>query len=302
MGLMAKLSKDLRGEVRCNEPMERHTSLKVGGLADYLVIPADREELQRLLLVLIAENVPWIILGGGYNLLVRDGGYRGVVIHLARLNSIRSLPDNRLEAEAGVLNRDLVRFCREHGVTGLEFLIGIPGTIGGALAVNAGAHGKAVMEMVDNLTILDHGKVDDLPVTDLNYGYRYLELAPRQVIVSARFQLDQGVTEMIDRKLNEYLAHRREKQQVNYPSAGSFFKNPPGGQAWRLIEAAGLRGYQIGGAQVAEAHCNFLVNRGTATATDFLALARLIKDKVFAESGIMLEEEVRIVGEELQQQ
>ncbi|GFE57537.1 UDP-N-acetylmuramate dehydrogenase [Geobacter sp. AOG1] len=296
-GLASLLRERLRGQVLENELLARHTSLKVGGTADIFAVPADRDDLQALLAILSERKTPYLLIGGGYNLLVRDGGIRGVVISLARLTALEPLPGNRLDVEAGVTNRQLVSFCRERGLAGAEFLAGIPGTVGGALAMNAGAHGGAILELVVSLTTLCQGKVVTRGRTDLNYGYRHLELAPGEIILGAMLQLATGDPAALAERMDGYLAHRRQHQNVGFPNAGSFFKNPPGEQAWRLIEQAGLRGYRVGGAQVSEVHTNFLVNTGGATAADFLELARIIKVRVKEQCGVELAEEVRIVGQ-----
>jgi UDP-N-acetylmuramate dehydrogenase len=292
------ITRGIRGEALEKEPLSRHTSLKVGGPADLFVIPADRDDLVQLIDNLHTAQVPFLVIGGGYNLLVRDKGFRGVVISLSRLATVTVTADGVVIAGAGATNGALVRFCSDQGLTGLEFLAGIPGTVGGSLAVNAGAHGEAFLDRVAQLETLRDGGVTSTPRDALRYGYRYLELYPGEIVVGATFRLGRGEAARIEERIEGFLAHRRQAQRVNFPNAGSFFKNPPGEQAWRLIDAAGMRGERVGGAQVAEAHTNFLVNRGGATAADFLELAALVKERVFATSGIRLEEEVRIVGEE----
>jgi UDP-N-acetylmuramate dehydrogenase len=244
----------------------------------------------------IETGLPYLVVGGGYNLLVRDGGFRGVVISPGRLSGMETLPGSRLRAEAGVTNQMLVGIARKEQLSGLEFLSGIPGTVGGALSMNAGAHGRSVLELVESLTTLQEGKVTVTLKEKLRYGYRRLELKPGEIVLAAVFSLAAGNVGEIEGRIAACLDQRRSNQQVGYPNAGSFFKNPEGRQAWRLIDEAGLRGYRIGGAQVSEVHSNFLVNRGGATAADFLELAEVIKEKVREQSGIDLEEEVRIVG------
>jgi len=296
----------IKGELLFDEPLSRHTSLRVGGAADCLATPTDLSDLRALVSLLVEHGIPYMVLGGGYNLLVKDGGFRGVVISLLHFRRLERLPGNRLLVEAGILIRQLLDFCREEGLTGLEFLSWIPGTVGGALSMNAGAHGEAILERLKSLTTIKGGTGTGTvtgTVTlrrrgELSFGYRYLAIDPGEIVLSATFSLSGGSGAQIERRIEEFLAHRRSAQQVGFPSAGSFFRNPPGNAAWRLIDAAGLRGKRIGGAQVSEVHANFLVNRGGATAADFLALARFVKERVKANSGIELEEEVRIVGED----
>jgi UDP-N-acetylmuramate dehydrogenase len=288
----------IRGEVLFDEPLARHTSLKVGGAADIFAVPADLDDLRSLLRLIAETGAACLVIGGGYNLLVRDGGFRGVTISLRDLRRLDELPGNRVKAEAGVINGALVRFAEERCLAGLEFLIGIPGTLGGALSMNAGAHGEAVLDRLETLFTLSDGEVRTMTHDELDYGYRYLSLRPGEIVVGATFRLDRGSAAEIEARIEGFLAHRRNAQRVSHPSAGSFFKNPEGAQAWRLIDGSGLRGHRIGGAQVSEIHTNFLVNRGGATAKDFLELAALVKEKVKKQSGIELEEEVKIVGED----
>ena len=288
----------MKGEVLFDEPLARHTSLKVGGPADVFAIPADLDDLQLLLRVIAEAGAPYLVIGGGYNLLVRDGGFRGVAVSLRNLRGQDELLGNRVHAEAGVTNGAFVRFAEERRLTGMEFLIGIPGTLGGALSMNAGAHGEAVLDRLESLVTLRDGELRTMVRDELDFGYRYLSLVPGEIIVGATFLLATGSAAEIEARIEGFLAHRRNAQRVSHPNAGSFFKNPEGMQAWRLIDGAGLRGHRIGGAQVSEVHTNFLVNRGGAMAKDLLKLAALVKDKVKKQSGITLEEEVRIVGED----
>jgi UDP-N-acetylmuramate dehydrogenase len=287
-----------RGEIRLNEPLALHTSLKVGGPADIFAVPADLEDLKWLLADLAVNRLPFLVIGGGYNLLVKNGGFRGAVISLAGFNRLERILENFVTAGAGVTNGALVRFAGKTGLGGLEFLIGIPGTVGGALSMNAGAHGEAILERLANLTTLDRGMIISRRREELEFGYRFLRLLPDEIILEAVFRLEERDRAEVAERIERFLTHRRTTQRVSYPNAGSFFKNPAGEQAWKLIEAAGLRGFRVGGAQVSEVHTNFLVNRGKATASDFLELAGLVKERVKADSGIELAEEVRIVGED----
>ena len=296
-GFVDLLAEKVRGMVLRQEPLARHTSLKVGGPADWFISPADVEDLRSLLVLLSDCGIPYLVIGGGYNLLVRDGGFRGAVISLERLDCLQLSEDGLLHADSGVAIRALVDFALEKEIAGLEFLVGIPGRLGGALAMNAGAGGQTITDSLSSLVTLKDGGVTSAEKGNLEYGYRYLRLAPGEIIIAASFRLGKGRKEEIGKRMEEFLAHRRSVQQAGYPNAGSFFKNPSAGPAWRFIDAAGLRGCRVGGAQVSEVHANFLVNRGGATAGDFLALAARIRERVREESGIELEEEVRIVGE-----
>lgn len=294
---LVRLDAAIRGEVLVNEPLAGHTSLKVGGPADYFAMPADRADLEDLIKVVRQLSLPYFILGGGFNVLIGDGGFRGVAISLKRLNTILMPSPGKIHAEAGVLNQQLATYATERSLTGLEFLSCIPGTVGGAIGVNAGAHGNSLMERVETLATLTHGRISENEGRARNFGYRYLELEPGEIVVAATFALAEGKEEAIREKLEEYRRHRHESQKIGYPNAGSFFKNPEGRQAWRLIDEAGFRGRQVGGAQVSEVHTNFLINRGGATAADFITLAGMIKRAVFERDRILLQEEVRILGE-----
>jgi len=287
-----------RGDLLAEEPLSLHTSLRVGGPADIFAIPRDTEDLQRLLKVLNDQQSPWIVIGGGYNLLIRDGGFRGVAISLEKLNHLAVRQGGEIRAEAGGRNIDLARLAEAHGLSGLEFLVGIPGTIGGALRMNAGAHGGEIFDHLVSLEVLGHDELLTHAKKTLDFGYRRLQLDPNKIIITANFRLSAGSRTEISKAMDACLQKRRDAQQVRFPNAGSFFRNPPGQAAWKLIDEAGLRGMTVGGAQVSEVHTNFLINRGGAKAADFLDLAAIIKEKVFAASGIQLEEEVRIAGED----
>ena len=292
-----RVARELRGEARRDEPMAAHTSLRIGGPVDLFIEPDDLDDLRGALQTLQDEGVDYFAIGGGYNLLVRDGGFRGCAISLLRLDTLRPLPDSRLEVGAGVHNGMLCRVAAENCLSGVEFLCGIPGSFGGALAMNAGAHGYETLQRVESLVTLRGSEVVTRSAAELEFGYRYLKLLPKEIVVSARLRLEEAERRDIEERMSGYLIHRGGAQRVAFPNAGSFFKNPPGQQAWRLIDGAGLRGVQVGGAQVSEVHANFLINRGGATATDFLALAALVKVKVEEMSSIVLEEEVRVIGE-----
>jgi len=287
-----------RGDLLEQEPLSLHTSLKVGGPADIFAIPLDVSDLKSLVRTLDEQHIPRLVIGGGYNLLVRDGGLRGVAISLEKINHLSVRQVEEIRAEAGGRNIDLARLAEAHGLSGLEFLVGIPGTIGGALRMNAGAHGGEIFDHLTSLELLSDEGILSYDKKTLKYGYRRLQLDPNKIIITANFQLAAVSREVISSAMDACLQKRREAQQIRFPNAGSFFKNPSGQAAWELIDEAGLRGMTVGGAQVSEVHTNFLVNRGGAKAADFLQLAAYVKEKVFAASGIQLEEEVRITGED----
>jgi UDP-N-acetylmuramate dehydrogenase len=289
---------EIRGRLLRDEPMSRHTSLKVGGRADLYAVPDDADDLQKLLNCLAEQDIRWMPIGKGYNLLVRDGGIRGAVVSLERLNRIEILEDGHLRAEAGAENLAVVRFAQESGLGGISFISGIPGTVGGAIKMNAGAYGEGILERTVCLTLLRDGEIRDFCISELNYGYRRLDLQSGDIVLAAIFRLDCREAQLTEEEIQKDLELRRSKHNVGFPSAGSFFKNPTGKAAWRLIDAAGMRGVKVGGAQVSEVHSNFLINTGGATARDFLDLSAIVINAVFSISGVTLEEEVRIVGEE----
>ena len=277
--------------------MSLHTSLKVGGPADLFAIPEDVEDLKVLLAWLGEQNIPWLTIGRGYNLLVRDKGIRGAVISLERLNRISSAGGALIKAEAGAENLAVVRFAQSRGLGGIGFISGIPGTVGGAIKMNAGAYGEGILERTEQLTLLRSGSIQDFRMEELDYGYRHLKLQDGDIVLAALFRLEDREAHHTEEEIRKDSDLRRSKHNVGYPSAGSFFKNPQGLAAWRLIDAAGMRGARVGGAQSSEVHSNFLINTGGASTRDFLNLAESIINAVYATSGVTLEEEVRIVGE-----
>lgn len=279
--------------------MSRHTSLKVGGPADLFAIPEDTDDLKVLIAQLASAGIEWLAVGRGYNLLVRDGGIRGAVISLEKFNRLETHGANRIKVEAGVENLAVVRYGQKLGLGGIGFLSGIPGTIGGAVRMNAGAYGEGILERAVCLNILRCGEVQEFCINEIDYGYRRLSLLPGDILLSVLLQLEERDPMLTEEEIRKDFELRRTKHNVGFPSAGSFFKNPAGHAAWRLIDAAGMRGASVGGAAVAAQHGNFLVNRGGATAADFLELAEKVKAAVFSSSGILLEEEVRVVGEDL---
>lgn len=287
-----------RGVLLFEEPMNRHTSLKVGGRADIFAIPADDKDLLQLVNRLQIDGTPWITIGRGYNLLVKDGGIRGVVISLERFDKIDFVAGTMVRAEAGAENLEVVRFAQKRGLGGIGFLSGIPGTIGGAVRMNAGAYGQGILEHTHSLHILRNGEMAEIRTTEIDFGYRYLSLEPADILLAATFNLRARAPHLTEEEIRSDTELRRSKHNVGHPSAGSFFKNPPGEAAWRLVDAAGMRGAKVGGAEVSPQHSNFLVNSGGATAADFLQLAALVKEAVFSTTGVMLTEEVRIVGED----
>lgn len=281
-----------------NEPMYRHTSLKVGGAADIYAVPADIDDLHQLLKQLSVQQIPWLVIGKGNNLLVRDGGFKGAIISLERLNKLSMLDGNILLAEAGAENLAVVRFVQTLGLGGISFISGIPGSVGGAAKMNAGAYGESILQHTVAVTMLQNGEIQEYSMGELDYGYRYFNLPSATLIFAIKLQLVPMDPVIIEEAIQKDRELRQQKHCVGYPCAGSFFKNPPQQAAWRLIDAAGMRGARHGGAMVSELHSNFLVNSGNATAKDILQLADKVKKAVLTTSGILLEEEVQMVGVE----
>ena len=291
---------DLVGEdaVHEMEPMEKHTTFRIGGPADAFVTVGSEEELLRLLALLRSGQVPFFVTGNGSNLLVSDAGYRGVIVQIGRnLSGIR-VSGNRIEAKAGALLSSVSRKAFDASLSGMEAVSGIPGTLGGALTMNAGAYGTEMKDLVRSVRVVDEtGQVMELTGEQMQFGYRTSILQNKPwIVLSAVLELQEGDREQISSLMNEYRQRRQEKQPLEYPSAGSAFKRPQGYFAGALIDEAGLRGFRMGGAMVSEKHCGFIVNTGGATAQDVLSLIRSVKKTVFENSGVMLEAEIRMLG------
>ena len=280
-------------------PLSRHTSLRIGGPADALAAPASRDALARLLAVCVEHGLPHTVLGRGFNCLVADDGVDGVVIRLEGLRQIELRGDEALFAEAGVTHGTVTRFCSDRGLTGLEFAAGIPGVVGGWIAMNAGIGVREMKDVTREVEIQVPG--DDatraLARAALDFRYRALRGLPEgSVVVSATFEVRPADSEAVKAEVARLLAARADTQPLNVPSCGSVFKNPEGDYAGRLIEAAGLKGLAVGGAQISPVHANFIANTGGATAADVLALMERARETVEKETGIRLEPEVRVVG------
>ncbi len=287
--------------------MSRHTSFGIGGPADALAYPVDRDDLITLLGEIRKKGLPFFVLGGGTNLLVRDSGFRGVVISLRRMTGIRIEREYRsvggsfarIIAEAGAPLPALHLFAADRGLTGLEFAAGIPGTIGGAVCMNAGTAAGEFGDIVESVTLVS---MDGVIVTksreEMKFGYRTADIPAGSCVLEVLLTLRHGERGEIKARIGDLLEKRKDRQPLGLPSAGSVFKNPPGESAGRLIEKAGLKGRTIGNAQVSEKHANFIVNLGKATAHDVLALMNIVQKTVLDVHGIRLEPEIKILGEE----
>lgn len=287
----------IRGTLIADEPMAKHTSWRVGGPAERFYTPAGLEDLSRFLNRLPAEE-PLYWIGLGSNLLVRDGGLPGTVICTnGALSGLSRLVGPRVRVEAGVACPKLARFCNKQGLRGAEFLAGIPGSMGGALAMNAGACGGETWELVELVETLDHaGQLRLRPASDYTIGYRSVTGPGEEWFVAAHLKLREGDAAEGQAQMKEWLARRGATQPTQTANAGSVFRNPPGDHAGRLIEAAGLKGTCVGGACISEKHANFIVNTGSATAEDIETLIAHIGERVEQVHGVRLQREVRIVG------
>ncbi len=290
----------LRGEMRCDVPMSRHTSWRAGGAAERMYRPADLNDLLAFLRGLPDEE-PLHAVGLGSNLLVRDGGLRGTVLLLhGALGGLRLEADGSVYAEAGVPGAKLARFAALHNLRGAEFCAGIPGTVGGMLAMNAGCYGSEIWEKVLRVqTVNRHGEVRMRTAEDYEIGYRHVALhePTDEWFVAATLKFEAGDGDIARQEIKALLGKRIASQPLNLPNAGSVFRNPPGDHAARLIQQCGLKGRQIGGAQVSEKHANFIVNTGEATAADIENLIDEVRTAVRQQTGIDLHPEVRIIGE-----
>ena len=279
--------------------MSQHTSFKAGGNADLLLLPQNNQHIIDSIRILREYKVPYYIIGNGSNLLVLDGGIRGAVLKLDRGFDQLSSNKNEVRAQAGTRLSSLVRYALSVGLTGLEFACGIPGSVGGGVYMNAGAYGNELKDFIKQATILDENmEIQVLNRTQMEFGYRTSLLQKTSgVLLDAVFQLDFGDIAMAKEQIKMLNAQRREKQPLEYPSAGSTFQRPPGHFAGTLIEQAGCKGMAVGGAQVSQKHAGFIVNTGGATAGDILALIEQVQERVEQFIGVHLAPEVRILGE-----
>jgi UDP-N-acetylmuramate dehydrogenase len=288
------------GEINLNVPMTRHTTWKIGGPADALIVPETREQLQQLLVLLHRHQIPWIQIGRGSNILVTDKGIRGVVIKLGSGLEFADFQEEAVTAGGACSLVKLSILTAKRGLTGLEFAGGIPGSVGGAVYMNAGAHGSDVSRIFKSAEIvLETGELVTYAAEDMLFAYRHSVLHElKGVVVEATFVLSNGERREIAAALASFKDRRRRTQPIQSPCAGSVFRNPPGDHVARLIEATGLKGYRVGGAEVSMQHANFIVNTGQATAEDVLTLMHEIQKKITTEYGISLVPEVFIVGEQ----
>ena len=294
--LLTVLNKE---KVYLDEPMKKHITFRVGGPADYFVTPSTVEEVKEIVALCKKEGMPYYILGNGSNLLVGDKGYRGVMIQIYKEMSGIEVDGEIIRVQAGALLSRIGVTALEAGLQGFEFAAGIPGTMGGAVVMNAGAYGGEMKDILVDATVLTpEGEVLVLKNEELELGYRTSVIVKKNYIVlEATVKLAKGSKEEIRGRMDELKVQRTTKQPLEYPSAGSTFKRPTGYFAGKLIQDAGLRGFQVGGAQVSEKHCGFVINKDNATAADVVELMKQVADKVHAEFGVTLEPEVKRIGE-----
>ena len=281
------------------EPMSRHTTFRIGGPAELFLVPKSTEEIVGIFKICREEGIPWFVLGNGSNLLVSDKGYQGVVIQLYKEFGEVKVQGCQITAQAGALLSQIAAAAREESLTGFEFAGGIPGTLGGAVVMNAGAYGGEMKDVIKEVTVLTReGEIRTLQEEELAMGYRTSAIKEAgYIVLSAVLSLEKGDKEQIKARMQELAGMRSSKQPLQYPSAGSTFKRPEGYFAGKLIMDSGLRGYQVGGAQVSEKHCGFVINTGNATARDVRNLMADVQRIVEEKYGVKLEPEVKFLGD-----
>ncbi|NOG29467.1 UDP-N-acetylmuramate dehydrogenase [Lysinibacillus fusiformis] len=286
--------------IKLDESLQQYTMTKLGGKADVFVLPDTEEEAAFVIRYAYINNIPLLMLGNGSNMVVRDGGHRGIVVTFSNLDEIR-INGEHVYAQSGALIKDVSKLSAKASLTGFEFACGIPGSIGGAMAMNAGAYGGEIKDIIISSKVLTkEGEILTLSKDELELGYRKSVIAKKgYYVLSSEFQLVPGEQGEIDAKIADLTFQRESKQPLEYPSAGSVFKRPPGHFAGKLIQDSGLQGKGVGGAEVSTKHAGFIVNKGNATASDYIATIQMVQRIVKEKFGIELETEVKIVGDDL---
>ncbi|MBO7217686.1 MAG: UDP-N-acetylmuramate dehydrogenase [Clostridia bacterium] len=282
---------------KTNEPMSQHTSFKIGGGAEYFVEPSSVDELSKILKTTEENGVPTTVIGNGSNLLVSDLGIEGVVVSTLKMKGIRLLDETHIFAEAGASLTAVCLFAKNNSLGGLEFAYGIPGSVGGALYMNAGAYGGEMSDVVESAQSLSHGEIVERSIEELSLSYRHSVYTDNnEVIVGVTFKLQKGDARQIEEKMNTLMQKRKTSQPLDYPSGGSTFKRPEGYYAAALIDKCGLKGLSVGGAEVSKKHAGFVINRENATCDDVLTLVEKIKEIVFSKKGVKLQTEIIHLG------
>ena len=287
-------------QILLNEPMKNHTSFKVGGPVDIMVLPKNADEIKNILKLIKTVRIPFYIMGNGSNLLVRDKGIRGCVIKIGKNMSNIEIKGERVKAQTGILLSRLSKVLLRNELSGFEFASGIPGSLGGAVTMNAGAYGGEMKDVLESIEVIDNeGNISQLVGEEMKLGYRTSAIQGKDIIaLSATMNFTKGNYQDIKTKIEDLDYRRKTKQPLEWPSAGSTFRRPHGYFAGKLIQDAGLRGFSMGRAQVSDLHCGFVINKGDATAEDIITLIRYIQKKVKDKFGVDLETEVKIIGEE----
>lgn len=285
--------------IKFMEPMKNHTTFNVGGPCDIMIFIEHDEYIPKLITRIVELNINYLVLGGGSNLLVRDKGYRGVIINLTKLNKM-VLDGNVIRVSSGVKLCEVSKFANEHSLTGFEFACGIPGTIGGAVAMNAGAYGGEMSDVIKKVRVVDEfGNILELSNNNMEFSYRStIVIKNKYTVIECDILLEKGIHKEISGFIEDLTFRRESKQPLEFPSAGSTFKRPEGYFAGKLIDDSGLRGFIHKNAMVSQKHCGFIINRGNATATEILELIEIVQDKVYKNFSVKLELEVRVIGEE----
>lgn len=284
-------------DIRFNEPMSAHTSLKIGGPADVALFP-DEPSLPELVRIFASERIPYVVIGGGTNILVKDRGIDGAVIFTSKINNIMlNTERSTLIAEAGCSLQKVINLCVDKGLAGMEGLAGIPGSVGGAIAGNAGSFGCEIKDVVKSVNLLiPDGDIRELSASDMGFQYRSAKISSDSIILSATLSLKKDEPVEIKKRFTEFINEKKSKQPVSKPSAGCVFKNPKDIAAGRLIDDAGCKGMRVGDIEVSSMHANFFINTGKGTSDDFLRLMDIVNKKVKDKFGIVLEPEIRIIG------
>ena len=292
------LTKLIKRKILFDEPMKNHTSLRIGGPADALIIPRNEYDLKNLINFHKQTDIPLTVIGNGTKLLVSDEGIDGIVVKISGCFNNVTVSGSRVKAGAGHSLANLSRLVADHGLSGLEFAVGIPGTVGGGVVMNAGAHGSMMSDVVTSATVMNfEGEISKYSKSDINFGYRQSKFQNNHsTVLSVEMNLRKNNAEKIRKKMYEYIQWRKKNQPLDLPNAGSIFKNPKDTSAGKLIDMAGLKGMMVGGAKISEKRANFILNLGNATAQDVLSLMNAVQKRILEKYGFKLEPEIRIIG------